>query len=125
MIPSLIGGLSMRYQNLAHIIQTGCWLLGLVLLSGCVTGQPTDAPPSLPCSVSNNAPPSVSEDEATNHNEKAMMAQALQKRLQKQERTIAAQTHQIEVLSSQLEALKQIDQETRRQPRKALTIPIP
>ncbi|HXT65969.1 MAG TPA: hypothetical protein VN657_04190 [Nitrospiraceae bacterium] len=53
------------------------------------------------------------------------MTQALQKRLQERERTIAAQTHQIEVLTGQLEALKQIDQETRRQPRKALTYPIP
>jgi uncharacterized coiled-coil protein SlyX len=67
--------------------------------------------------TSTNAPPSVSQNQA-------MMTQVLQKRLQEKERTIAAQSQQIEVLSSQLEALKQIDQET-RQPRKRLTFPIP
>jgi hypothetical protein len=50
------------------------------------------------------------------------MTHALQQRLQ---RTIAAQNKQIEVLSSQLEAMKQIDQETRRQPRKGFISPIP
>jgi hypothetical protein len=41
------------------------------------------------------------------------MIQALQKRLQGRERTIALQNYQIEVLASQLEALKRIDQDTR------------
>jgi len=109
----------MCYQNLAQIVQTGCWLLGLVILSGCVTTPPTDSLPSLPCPMtSTSAPLSVSQN-------KAMMTQALQKRLQEKERTIAAQSQQIEVLSSQLEAMKQIDQETTRQPRKRLTFPIP
>jgi uncharacterized coiled-coil protein SlyX len=54
-----------------------------------------------------------------------IMNQALQKRLQEKERTIATQTQQIEVLSGQLEALKQIEQDTHRQPRKRLTYPIP
>jgi uncharacterized coiled-coil protein SlyX len=53
------------------------------------------------------------------------MNQALQKRLQEKERTIATQTQQIEVLAGQLEALKQIEQDTHRQPRKRLTYPIP
>jgi uncharacterized coiled-coil protein SlyX len=54
-----------------------------------------------------------------------IMNQALQKRLQEKERTIATQTQQIEVLAGQLEALKQIEQDTHRQPRKRLTYPIP
>jgi TolA-binding protein len=112
----------MHYQN----AQTGYWLLGLVILSGCVTTPSPDALPSLPCSVTSTIPPSVGQDQATNNNQnRATMTQALQKRLQERERTIAAQTQQIEVLSSQLEALKQIDQETHRQPRKRLTYPIP
>ena len=113
----------MHYQN----AQTGCWLLGLVILSGCVTTPPTDALPSFPCPVTSvNALASVGQDQVTNNNQnRTTMTQALQKRLQEKERTIAAQTQQIEVLSSQLEALKQIDQETHRQPRKGLTYPIP
>jgi hypothetical protein len=114
----------MRYQNHAQTITAGFWFLGLVLLSGCITTGPTDAPPSLSCpTTSITAPASVSQDQATNNNKsQTTMTQALQQRLQ---RTIAAQSKQIEVLSSQLEALKQIDQETRRQPRKALTFPTP
>ena len=108
----------MRSQNLTQIIQVR-WLLGLVILSGCVTTPPMDSFPSRPCPMtSTNAPPSVSQNQA-------MMTQVLQKRVQEKERTIAAQSQQIEVLSSQLEALKQIDQETNRQPRKRLTFPIP
>jgi hypothetical protein len=113
----------MRYQ-LAQIIQAGRWFLGLlVMLPGCVTTtQPMESLPSLPCPVtsvsSTDAPHPVSQNQT-------IMTHALQKRLQEKERTIAAQTQQIEVLSSQLEALKQIDQETRRQPRKRLTYPIP
>ena len=58
------------------------------------------------------------------HNKgQAVITQALQKRLQESERTIAVQTQQIEVLSSQLEALKQIDQEMNRPPRKRHPIP--
>ena len=37
--------------------------------------------------------------------------QALQKRLREQEQTIAIQTHQIEILSSQLDDLKRIEQD--------------
>jgi len=114
----------MRDQNHAQTIPAGFWLLALVILSGCVTTAPTDTPLMLPCpTISNTAPASVSQDQVTNDDKsQTTMTQALQQRLQ---RTIAAQSKQIEVLSSQLEALKQIDQETRRQPRKALTYPIP
>ena|ERR1041384_8047699 len=109
----------MRYLNLTQIVQTGWWLLGLVILSGCVTSPPTDSLPSLACPMSStSAPLPVSQNQA-------MMTQALQKRFQEKERTIAAQSQQIEVLSSQLEALKQIDQETIRQTRKRLTFPTP
>ena len=117
----------MRYQNLAQITQAGGWLLGLEVLSGCVTTPSSDALPSFPCpAASMNAPVSISQDQATNNNQnRATMPQALQKRLQERERTIAGQTQQIEFLSSQLKALKQIDQETRRQPRKGFISPIP
>ena len=118
----------MRYPNLAQITHAGGWLLGLVLLSGCVsTTPPTDPLPSLPCPVtSTTAPPSISQDQATSTNKnRATMTQALQKRLQERERTIAAQSQQIDVLSSQLDVLKKIDQETHRQPRKRLIYPIP
>jgi len=112
----------MRYQNLAQFIQAGCWLLGLVMLPACVTTTPPTEPlPSLPCPeipvTSINAPSPVTQNQT-------IMTQALQKRLHERERTIAEQTQQIEVLSSQLEALKQIDQDT-RQTRKRLTFPIP
>jgi flagellar motility protein MotE (MotC chaperone) len=68
--------------------------------------------------TSANDPLSISQNQT-------VMTHALQKRLQEKERTIAVQTQQIKVLSSQLEALKQIDQETHRQPRKQLGYPIP
>ena len=51
----------------------------------------------------------TSQDQAT--------IQALQKRLQERERTIAMQNYQIEVMSSQLDALKRIDQDTKEQRR--------
>jgi hypothetical protein len=41
----------MRYQRLAQIIQAGCELLGLVILSGCIAAAPTDTPLSLSCPV--------------------------------------------------------------------------
>jgi hypothetical protein len=116
----------MRYQRLAQIIQAGCWLLCLIILPGCIATPSTDAPPSLSCPVAPiPAPAPASQEQAPNNNNnqsQTTMTAALQQRLQ---RTIAAQTKQIEVLSSQLEALRQIDQETRRQPRKRLIYPIP
>jgi TolA-binding protein len=71
-------------------------ILGLVILFGCTSTIP---PPTA------STRPGTSQDQAT--------IQALQKRLQGRERTIAMQNYQIEVLSSQLDALKRIDQDTR------------
>jgi uncharacterized coiled-coil protein SlyX len=45
------------------------------------------------------------------------MIQALHRRLHERERTIAMQNYQIEVMSSQVDALKRIDQDTREQRR--------
>jgi hypothetical protein len=75
-------------------------VLGLAILAGCAStiSAPT-ASPRL----------STSQDQAT--------IQALQKRLQGRERTIALQNYQIEILSSQLDALKRIDQDARLQRR--------
>jgi hypothetical protein len=116
-----MGHFSMRHNKLAQIIQAGSWLLGLVILPGCVTTVPPDAPPQ-PCPVT-SIPAAPIQDQATNNTKsQTTMTLALQQRLQ---RTIIAQTKQIETLSSQLEALKQIDQETRRQPRKGLIYPAP
>ena len=75
-------------------------LLGLVILSGCASTIPT--PPA-------STRLATSQDQAT--------IQALQKRLQEGERTLARQHYQIEVMASQLEALKQIDQDTKVQRR--------
>ena len=75
-------------------------VLSLAALSGCVSTIP--APTS-------STRLGTSQDQAT--------IQALQKRLQGRERTIAIQHYQINVLSSQLEALKRIDQDTRLQRR--------
>lgn len=76
-----------------------CWtilascVLGLIMLSGCTS----------PLSSTSPARVSISHDQAT--------IQALEKRLQGRERTIAIQNYQLEVLSSQLDALKRIDQD--------------
>jgi TolA-binding protein len=75
-------------------------LLGLMVLSGCAS---TMSPPPAPTRLATN------QDQAT--------IQALQKRLQGRERTITIQNYQIEVLSSQLDALKRIDQDTKVQRR--------
>jgi uncharacterized coiled-coil protein SlyX len=106
-----------------NVAQVSC-LVGFIVLSGCanltIPSTTKDSPSPLPCPVmltSTTAPPSVRQNQP-------IMIQALQKRLQEKERTIAAQRHQIEVLSDQLEALKQIDHDT-RQPRKRLAYPIP
>ena len=75
-------------------------VLGLVILSGCASTIPT--PPA-------STRLATSQDQAT--------IQALQKRLQGREQTIAIQHYQIEILSSQLDALKRIDQDTKVQRR--------
>ena len=76
------------------------FVLSLVALSGCASTTPA---PTASTRLG------TSQDQAT--------IQALQKRLQGRERTIAVQQYQIEVLSSQLDALKRIDQDTRLQRR--------
>jgi hypothetical protein len=76
----------------------GICLLGLVVLSGCASTIPP-APTRL----------GTSQDQAT--------IQVLHRRLQERERTIAIQNYQIEVMSSQLDALKRIDQDTKGQRR--------
>jgi peptidoglycan hydrolase CwlO-like protein len=73
-------------------------LLSLVILSGCAS--------TIPAASTRLA---TSQEQAT--------IQALQKRLQGRERTIAMQNYQIEILSSQLDALKRIDQDTKVQRR--------
>ena len=70
-------------------------ILSLVVLSGCASTTLTS--------------PSAGQDRAT--------IQALQKRLHDRERTIAVQDHQIEIMSSQLDALKRIEQDTQDQRR--------
>jgi|KBSSwiStaDraftv2_1062776.scaffolds.fasta_scaffold898627_1 hypothetical protein len=86
-----------------HVIWTtqAVCMLGLVVLSGCASTIPPSpiAPPRL----------ETSQDQAT--------IQALHRRLQERERTIARQNYQIEVMSSQLDALKRIDQDSREQRR--------
>ena len=86
-------------KNIVWTTQAVC-LLGLVVLSGCTSTIP---PPSAPTRLG------TSQDQAT--------IQALQKRLQERERTVAKQNYQIEVMSSQLDALKRIDQDTKAQRR--------
>ena len=84
-------------KNMVWISQAVC-LLGLVALSGCTS--PISVSP-VPTRIG------TSQEQAT--------IQALHKRLQERERTIARQKYQIAVLSGQLGALKQIDQDTRGQ----------
>ncbi len=86
-------------KNMGWTTQALC-LLALVVLSGCASTIP---PPAASTRLA------TSQDQAT--------IQAFQKRLQERERTIAIQNFQIEVLSSQLDALKRIDQDTKAQRR--------
>lgn len=75
-------------------VQLAC-ILGLVVLSGCATPTPS--------------PPITGQDQPT--------IQALQKRLHDRERTIGIRDHQIAVMSSQLDALKRIEQDSQDQRR--------
>jgi ABC-type glutathione transport system ATPase component len=81
-------------KTMVWTIQAVC-VLGLVGLSGCGSTTPSPTVTRL----------GTSQDQATIH--------VLHKRLHERERTIAIQHYQIEVMSSQLEALKRIDQDTR------------
>lgn len=66
--------------------------------------------------------PVVSQDPATSPKDPDQVAtlQALQKRLQERERTIAQRDQQMKVLASQLEDLKRIEQDTHDNRRKAV-----
>ena len=83
--------------NMVGTIQAVC-LLGLRMLLGCAS--------TIPPSPVASARLGTSQDHAS--------IQALHRRLQEHERTIAMQNYQIEVPSSQLDALKRIDQDTRQ-----------
>jgi len=76
--------------------------MGLVGLSGCASTIP---PPLAPTRLG------TSQDQAT--------IQALHRRLHERERTIAIQNYQIEIMASQLDALKRIDQDT-KEPRRPM-----
>jgi TolA-binding protein len=90
-----------------HSVSQAWFLLGLLALSGCVSNPLPAPPPALPC------PATVQLD----NNKVQATNQALQKRLQEKERTIAERDQQIEVLSSQLDALKRIDQDAHHKKR--------
>jgi len=75
-------------------------LLGFMVLSGCGSTAP-----------SSTATTRVD----TGHDQAAI--QVLHRRLHERERTIAIQNYQIAVMTSQLDALKRIDQDTREQRR--------
>ena len=88
-------------------IQAVC-LLGMMMLIGCTSTSPSPLAPTRLDS---------SQDQ--------VLIQALHKRLHERERTIAQQNYQIEIMSSQLEALKRIDQdmrERRRPVRNSVTV---
>ncbi len=91
-----------------HSVSQACFLLALLALSGCVSNPLPTPPPALPC------PATVQVD---NNKVQATTQAALQKRLQEREQTIAERDQQIEVMSSQLEALKQIDRDTHHRKR--------
>jgi len=81
-------------KKMAWTIQAG-YILGLVVLSGCASTPPSS--PLAPVQLG------TSQDQAA--------IQALRRRLHEQEQTIALQDRQIEVMFSQLDALKRIDQD--------------
>ena len=85
-----------------HIVWTtqAVCVLGLVVLSGCASTLPPAA---------NSTRLGTSQDQAT--------LQVFLKRLQERERTIARQNSQIAVMSSQLDALKRIDEDMKAQQR--------
>jgi TolA-binding protein len=83
-------------KNIVWTTQAVC-LLGIMMLVGCMSMSSSPLAPSQLDS---------SQDQ--------VMIQALHKRLHERERTIAQQNYQIEVMSSQLEALKRIDQDMRK-----------
>ena len=75
------------------------YLLGFIVLSGCESMAPFST---------------ATTQVGTSHDQ---AIQVLHRRLHERERTIAIQTYQIQVMTSQLDALKRIDQDTREQRR--------
>ena len=83
------------------------WIFGFVVLSGCanLTTCPSTAP----------GRSSTSQDQPAIPNEKDQATiRALHKQLQERDQGILYRDQQIELLSSQLDALKRIDQENHR-----------
>ena len=76
------------------------YLLGFIVLSGCGSTAPFST---------------ATTQVGTSHDQAAI--QVLHRRLHERERIIAIQNYQIEVMTSQLDALKRIDQDTREQRR--------
>ena len=97
-------------KKMAWTIQAG-YTMGLVVLSGCASTTPPA--PLAPVQLG------TSQDQAA--------IQALHRRLYEQEQTIALQDRQIEVMFSQLDALKRIDQDItdRRRPMRHSVIVAP
>ena len=94
-------------KNMVGAIQAVC-LLGIMMLIGCTS---MSSSPLAPAQLDGN------QDQ--------VMIQVLHKRIHERERTIAQQNYQMEVMSSQLEALKRIDQdmrEPRRPMRNSMTV---
>jgi len=90
----------MNLTHTARVDHSGCLLTGS---RGTVRLREHDTTSSSRHSIW------TSQDQAT--------IQVLHKRLHERERTIAVQNYQIAVMSSQLEALNRIDQDTREQRR--------
>jgi hypothetical protein len=88
-------------QHRRWTIQALCGV-GLLVVLGCTNTTPLS--PVAPARLG------TSEHQATIH--------ALHRKLHERERTIATQHYQIEVMSSQLEALRRIDQDTRESRRR-------
>lgn len=90
-----------------NMVRTGCVVGFIVTVSGC-------ANLTTPCSIA----PARS---VTDHDQAALLKEKdqatirdLHKQLQERDRAILLRDQQIEILSSQLEALKRIDQEDHR-----------
>ena len=90
-----------------NVIRVSC-VLGFMVLSGCANLTPT------PSSIA-PARPMTGQDQSANTREKDQATiRALHKQLEERDRAILLRDQQIDMLSSQLEALKRIDQEERR-----------
>jgi len=91
-------------QNFAQI---SCMVGFIVVLSGCT--NLTTAPPAVPARTI------IGQDQAAIPKEKDQATiRTLYKQVQERDRAILQRDQQIDMLSSQLDALKRIDQEERR-----------